>query len=71
MKIDRTDLVKRGFALFPWGWVRSSGNTPLIRCSVVPVLKYWVELGNGYRIKLDTVEKLDTFLSLCDDDNTF
>jgi hypothetical protein len=68
MKIETTDMVKRGFALFPWGWVKHLSNSPLIRYRKLPEEKYWVELGNGFRITLDTIEKLDTFLSLCDND---
>ena len=65
MAIQTTDLVIRGFALFPWGWVRNNPEAPLIRYSSLPEEEYWVEMGNGFRIKLKNVKDLDTLLSLC------
>jgi hypothetical protein len=65
MDLTTTELVKRGFALFPWGWVRNNPEAPLIRYSPIPQEKYWVEMGNGFRIRLKTIENLETLLSLC------
>ena len=65
MTLTAQQLTEKGFILFPWGYVRKSPESPLIRFASPPKEKYWVEMGNGFRINLETVEKLDTLLSLC------
>lgn len=56
------DLTDIGFCLYPWGYVRE--DMPLIRFSLCPKERYWIELGNGFRINLPTVETLKTVMEL-------
>jgi len=53
---------KFGYELFPWGYVKE--GSPLIAFSLTPKEKYWVELGNGFRIYLPYVYTLQNFIQL-------
>lgn len=57
-------LVKLGFEVKPWGFVNE--KYPLIFFSLNPDEKYWVELGNGFRINLKYVHTLQNLLLLID-----
>ena len=65
MKLTTELMIKKGFELHPWGWVRNNPDAPLVRFSSSPKDVFWVEMGNGFIIKLETVEKLELLLSLC------
>jgi hypothetical protein len=55
-------LLKFGYAIQPWGYVKE--ERPLIRFSLTPNEKYWIELGNGFRIDLPYVHTLQNFIQL-------
>ena len=50
-------LLKFGFELFPWGYVK---NRVLIRYSFNghSTAKFWLEVGNGLRVELEFVHQL-------------
>jgi hypothetical protein len=55
-------FLKFGYVLKPWGYVKE--GSPLIRFSLTPKEKYWVELGNGFRIDLPFVHTLQNLIQL-------
>jgi hypothetical protein len=61
-ELNEKQLLKMGYSLFPWGYVNE--KSPLIRFSLNPKEKYWIELGNGFRIQLPYVQTLEKLLSL-------
>lgn len=52
-------LLKLGYSVHPWGWVKE--NMPLISFSKS---KYWVNFGNGFRIDLPYVHTLQNLEQL-------
>ena len=58
-KITPEYLVEKGFSCMPWGYVK---NEILIRTNHKD--KFWIELGNGKRIELDSVDKLQLLYKL-------
>ena len=52
-------MRKFKFELFPWGWVL---NEILIKTNHKNM--FWVELGNGKRIKFEYVHTLQNFMAL-------
>ena len=54
-------LLRFGAVHQPWGWVLFGF---LIRWSLNPKLKYWLEVGNGKRIYFPYVHILQNFFAL-------
>lgn len=63
-KLTNDWLLTFGYYLHPWGYVKE--NYPLIAFSLTPKEKYWIELGNGFRIYLPYVHSLQNFINLAD-----
>lgn len=59
VKITPEYLTEKGFILFPWGYTK---HEILIRTNHRN--SFWIELGNGKQIILDTPEKLQDFFKL-------
>lgn len=61
-KLTNDWLLTFGFELHPWGYVKQ--DYPLIRFSLNPNEKYWIELGNGFKISLPFVHTLQNVMIL-------
>ena len=61
-------MVKFGYVIQPWGYVKE--KSPLIRFSLTPKEKYWIEFGNGFIINLPHVHTLQNFIQLTGEELT-
>lgn len=60
----KEQLSKFGYSFQPWGCVKL--DSPLIYFSLIPKEKYWIELGNGFKIKIPYVHTLQNILKLAE-----
>lgn len=54
-------LIKYGFEVFPWGWVRlvgDGGRKVIINYYSEPHFRAWFTVGGGLKVKIDYVHQL-------------
>lgn len=69
IKLNQDWLLKFGYSFQPWGCVKE--GSPLIKFSLTPNEKYWIELGNGFRIELPYVHTLQNLTELTGGELTY